>query len=134
MGDDMSYQELVNSVTPKENKWKNMIIAFLSGGVIGALSEVFVRFFDVNIMLIIWIVIASILTGMTVFDDMVDKFKMGVIIPITGFSHSVTSSSLDYKYEGFVTGIGSNYFKLAGSVILYGVISAAIFALIRSII
>lgn len=134
MGDDMSYQELVDSVTPKENKWKNMIIAFLSGGVIGALSEVFVRFFDVNIMLIIWIVIASILTGMTVFDDMVDKFKMGVIIPITGFSHSVTSSSLDYKYEGFVTGIGSNYFKLAGSVILYGVISAAIFALIRSII
>lgn len=134
MGDDMSYQELVDSVTPKENKWKNMIIAFLSGGVIGALSEVFVRFFDVNTMLIIWIVIASILTGMTVFDDMVDKFKMGVIIPITGFSHSVTSSSLDYKYEGFVTGIGSNYFKLAGSVILYGVISAAIFALIRSII
>lgn len=134
MGDDMSYQELVDSVTPKENKWKNLIVAFLSGGVVGAISQIFVSLFDTNIMLIIWIVIASILTGMTVFDDMVDKFKMGVIIPITGFSHSVTSASLDYKHEGLVTGIGSNYFKLAGSVILYGIVSATVFALLRSII
>lgn len=130
----MSYQELVNSVTPKENKWKNMIIAFLSGGVVGSISQILVSVLDVNTMLIIWIVIASLLTGMGVFDDLVDKFKMGVIIPITGFSHSVTSSSLDYKSEGFVTGIGSNYFKLAGSVILYGIVSATIFALIRSLI
>lgn len=130
----MSYQELVDSVTPKENKWKNMIIAFLSGGVIGAFSQLFVSLLDVNVMLIIWIVIASILTGMGVFDDFVDKFKMGVIIPITGFSHSVTSSSLDYKSEGFITGIGSNYMKLAGSVILYGIVSATLFALIRGLI
>lgn len=130
----MSYQELVDSVTPKENKWKNLLIAFVSGGVVGAVSEIMVRISDVNMMLIIWIVIASILTGMGVFDNLVDKFKMGIIIPITGFSHSVTSSSLEYKCEGFVTGIGSNYFKLAGSVILYGVLSATLFALIRSLI
>ena len=85
-------------------------------------------------MLIIWIVIASILTGMGVFDDFVDKFKMGVIIPITGFSHSITSSSIDYKSEGFITGIGSNYMKLAGSVILYGIVSATIFATIRGLL
>lgn len=130
----MSYQELVDSVTPKENKWKNLIIAFLSGGVIGGFSQLFVSLLDVNMMLIIWIVIASILTGMGVFDDFVDKFKMGVIIPITGFSHSVTSSSLDYKSEGFITGIGSNYMKLAGSVILYGIVSATLFAIIRGLI
>lgn len=134
MGDDMSYQELVDSVTPKENKWKNLLVAFLSGGVIGALSQIFVSLFDVNIMLVIWIVVASILTGMTVFDDMVDKFKMGVIIPITGFAHSITSASLDYKYEGLITGIGSNYFKLAGSVILYGIVSATIFAILGSLL
>ncbi len=129
----MSYQELVDSVTPKENKWKNMI-AFFSGGVMGLLSELLVNVFDVNVMLIIWIVIASILTGMGVFDDFVDKFKMGVIIPITGFSHSITSSSIDYKSEGFITGIGSNYMKLAGSVILYGIVSATIFATIRGLL
>ena len=130
----MSYQELVDSVTPKEKKKKNMMIAFFSGGVMGLLSELLVNVFDVNVMLIIWIVIASILTGMGVFDDFVDKFKMGVIIPITGFSHSITSSSIDYKSEGFITGIGSNYMKLAGSVILYGIVSATIFATIRGLL
>ncbi len=124
----MSYQELVDSITPKENKWKNIIVAFFSGGVVGLFSELFVSLLDVNVMLIIWIVIASILTGMGVFDDFVDKFKMGVIIPITGFSHSITSSSIDYKSEGLITGIGSNYMKLAGSVILYGIVSATLFA------
>lgn len=130
----MSYQELVDSVTPKENKWKNMIIAFVSGGVMGLLSELLVSVFDVNIMLIIWIVLASILTGMGVFDDFVDKFKMGVIIPITGFSHSVTSSSIDYKSEGLITGIGSNYMKLAGSVILYGIVTSTVLALLRGLL
>ena len=130
----MSYQELVKSVTPKENKWKNLIVAFLSGGVIGAVSQVLVSALGVEYMMVIWIVLASILTGMSVFDDMVDKFKMGVIIPTTGFAHSITASAIDYKSEGFVTGIGSNCFKLAGSVIIYGIISAAVLALVRGIL
>ena len=93
----MNYKKLVESLTPKENRLKNMLIAFLSGGTIGAISEILVKCFSVEYMLVIWIVLASFLTGLGVFDDIVDKFKMGVIIPITGFSHSVTSSSLEYK-------------------------------------
>ena len=59
---------------------------------------------------------------------------MGLIIPITGFAHSMQSAMLDYKKEGLVYGFGSNIFKLAGSVILYGVVSAYIFGLIRFLI
>ena len=130
----MTYKELVKKMTPKENKWKNAFKAFISGGIIGAVSEVIVSFTSPTCMLITWIFLASIITGFGVFDDIVDKFKMGVIIPITGFAHSVTSASLEYKREGFVTGIGSNYFKLAGSVILYGIVSASIFAFIRGML
>lgn len=130
----MTYKELVKKMTPKENKWKNAFIAFVSGGGIGAVSEIIVSITNPTCMLITWIFLASIITGFGVFDDIVDKFKMGVIIPITGFAHSVTSASLEYKREGFVTGIGSNYFKLAGSVILYGIVSASIFAFIRGLI
>ena len=130
----MNYKNLVESLTPKENRLKNMLIAFLSGGTIGAISEILVKCFSVEYMLVIWIVLASFLTGLGVFDDIVDKFKMGVIIPITGFSHSVTSSSLEYKNEGLITGIGSNYFKLAGSVILYGILSASVLALVKGLI
>ena len=52
-------------------------------------------------------------------------------IPITGFAHSMTSAALDYRKEGLIYGIGSNIFKLAGSVILYGVVSAWLFGMIR---
>ena len=130
----MDYKKLVDSLTPKENKLKNILYAFISGGVIGSISEILVKCFQVENMLVIWIVIASILTGAHVFDNIVEKFKMGVIIPITGFSHSVTASELEYKSEGLITGIGSNYFKLAGSVILYGILSARILALLKGLI
>lgn len=130
----MDYKKLVDSMTPKENKWKNIFISFIAGGIIGAISEILLKCFSPEYMLVIWIVIASILTGFGVFDSIVEKFKMGIIIPITGFSHSITSASLDYKNEGLITGLGSNYFKLAGSVILYGILSASILALLKGLI
>ena len=55
-------------------------------------------------------------------------------IPITGFAHSVTSSALDYKKDGLITGLGANVFKLAGSVILYGIVSAFILAVIKVVL
>ncbi|MDE6141219.1 MAG: SpoVA/SpoVAEb family sporulation membrane protein, partial [Bacilli bacterium] len=88
----------------------------------------------VDAMLIAWIVAASLLTGLGKFDTIVDYLKMGVIIPITGFAHSVSSASLEYKEEGFITGIGANFLKLAGSVILYGIVAASILALVRCLL
>ena len=82
-------------------------------------------------MLITFIFITCLLTGLGIFDKLVKRFKMGLIIPITGFAHSMQSSILDYKKEGPIYGFGSNIFKLAGSVILYGIVSAYIFGLIR---
>ena len=46
----------------------------------------------------------------------------------------MTSAAIEYRREGFVTGLGSNMFKLAGSVILFGVVSAYAFGLLRIII
>ena len=77
---------------------------------------------------------ASLLTAFGFFDNWVTKCKCGLIIPTTGFAHSVTSSALDYKKDGLITGLGSNFFKLAGSVILYGVISAFILVIVRVVI
>lgn len=130
----MNYQNIVKNLTPKEKRLENAFIAFFSGGLIGAMSEILVSSLGVDVMLIAWIVVASFLTGLGKFDTIVDYLKMGVIIPITGFSHSVSSSALEYKEEGFITGIGANYLKLAGSVILYGIIAASILALVRCLL
>ena len=80
------------------------------------------------------IIIASILTALGIFDVLVTKFKSALIIPITGFAHSMTSAALEYKHEGLVLGIGANIFKLAGTVILYGVVSVYIFGIIRLVL
>ncbi len=135
------YKEITNEIVPKEDKLKNGITAFIVGGFVGLLGQIIVSVlegnFDVthkdatSIMIIILIFIASLCTALGFFDNLVSKAKAGLIVPITGFAHAMTSSMIDYKKEGLITGIGANAFKLTGSVILYGVVSAYIFGIIR---
>ena len=135
------YKELIDETVAKEDKVKNGITAFLIGGLVGMIGQIIVSVLENNfniihkdatsIMIVILIFIASLLTALGVFDDLVSKAKAGLIVPITGFAHAMTSSMIDYKKEGLVTGIGSNAFKLTGSVILYGVVSAYIFGIVR---
>ncbi|MDO5568789.1 MAG: SpoVA/SpoVAEb family sporulation membrane protein [bacterium] len=135
------YQKLVKRKSPKENWIKNGILVFISGGILGSLSELLLNCYatwlsiprkDAGILVILTlIVISSLLTAFGVFDVLVNTFKSALIIPITGFAHSITSAALEYKNEGLILGIGANIFKLGGTVILYGVVSVYIFGLIR---
>lgn len=138
------YQKIVDKHTPAENKVGNLITAFVVGGSLGTLAnfliELYTYLFHISTkeagghMLVTFIFVACLLTSLGVFDRLVQKGKMGLIIPITGFAHSMQSAILDYKKEGLIYGFGSNMFKLAGSVILYGVVSAYVFGLVRFII
>ena len=138
------YQRIVDSHKPVEHRGQNAFIAFVTGGIVGVIGqllvELYTRFLDVStkdasvFMIITLIFIASLFTAMGFFDKWVNFCRCGLIIPITGFAHSMTSAALEYRKEGFVTGVGSNIFKLAGTVILYGVVSAWFFGLLRLLI
>lgn len=135
------YKKLVKSMSPKENRLKNIVVAFFVGGLIGFLGEFIIYFLmesfgmaksDAYIWLCLTIILSGVLlTAFGFFDNWFNKCKCGLIIPTTGFAHSVASCALDYKKEGLVTGLGANFFKLAGSVILYGVISAFILTIVK---
>ncbi len=135
------YKKIVDRVTPKPKRLKNAILVFIYGGIFGSLSELllegYMMWFDLPrkesgiLVTLSLIVLASFLTAIGVFDKWVMTLKSALIIPITGFAHSMTSAALDYKNEGLVLGIGANIFKLAGTVILYGIVSVYIFGLIR---
>ena len=84
-------------------------------------------------MIITIILITCILTGVGVYDKIAKYLGAGIFIPITGFANSMCSSALESKTEGLIFGIGSNMFKLAGSVITYGVVSAYLVSLVRYI-
>ena len=142
--DNEEYKKLISKYKPKENNIKNALLAFLSGGVLGLLGQVLTSLYEYllnipntiasTLMIVTLIFFGVLFTGMGFFDKWVNYFKCGLIIPITGFAHSMMSSTMEYKKEGLVTGIGSNMFKLSGTVIAYGVISATIFGFIRLLI
>ena len=139
--DKEEYKKIVKKNLPKEPRIKNSIVAFLSGGFLGvfsqAISSFLINTFEMSKILsyslvcLIMVVVASLLTALGVFDDLITKFKCGLIIPTTGFAHSVTSSAMEYRKDGLITGLGSNFFKLAGSVILYGIIAAFFLCLLK---
>lgn len=138
------YKELVKKHTPKENRLFNGIIAFLIGGLIGVIGEFLIEFYVSYLeistkeagtfMIITLIFVGCLLTCLSFFDKWVNFAKAGLFIPITGFAHAMMSAALDYKKEGLVTGIGASMLKLAGSVIIFGVVSAYVFGLIRILI
>lgn len=135
------YKTLVDKYKPKENRLYNGLIAFLVGGIMGVIGEFLVEFYSSwlhistaqagTFMIITLIFVGCLLTCFGFFDKWVNFAKAGLIVPITGFAHSMMSAALEYRKEGLVTGLGANMFKLAGTVIIFGVVSAYAFGLIR---
>ena len=138
------YKKIVDKYTPNEPRLKNAFIAFVIGGFMGALGNLLVDaysfYFDLStkdasvFMIITLVFLGCFLTCLGFFDKWVNFAKCGLIIPITGFAHAMMSAALEYRKEGLVTGLGANMFKLAVSVIIFGVVSAYIFGLLRIII
>ncbi|MBR2832883.1 MAG: SpoVA/SpoVAEb family sporulation membrane protein [Bacilli bacterium] len=138
------YKTLVDKHTPKENILYNSIIAFITGGIMGIIGQFLIDFYAALLliptkeaavfMISTLIFISCLLTSLGFFDKWVNFAKCGLIIPITGFAHATMSAALEYRKEGFVTGLGANMLKLSGAVIIFGVISAWTFSVIRALI
>lgn len=138
------YKKIVDRYTPKENRLYNGMIAFITGGLMGVIGQglidVYSYFLDMStkdasvLMITTLIFLGCLLTCLGFFDKWVNFARAGLIIPITGFAHSMMSAALEYRKEGMVTGIGANMLKLAGTVIIFGVVSAYTFGMLRLIL
>ena len=135
------YSSVIKNHEVKPNYLKNMISAFFFGGLVCLIGQgliwLYVNVFDVTekdastYMLVTMILIASLLTGIGIYDEFGQISKAGGFVPITGFANSLTASALEGKSEGIVFGIATNMFKLAGTVIVFAVMSGFVFGLIR---
>ncbi len=134
--DKKVYKKVLENNKVKRPIFLNAIKAFFVGGIICLIAQGLLYLFkDIlnlpldqsnSLMYIVVVGVTSILTGIGVFDKIGQFSGAGTLIPITGFSNSMTSSALESKSEGIVLGIMSNMFKLAGAVIAAGVVSAFI--------
>lgn len=126
---------------PKQTKGKNALTAFVCGGTMGLIGQILLELYintlgfekdsALSLMIVTFIFVTALLTGLGVYDKIAQKCGAGLFIPISGFANSLTSAAMEGRSEGPVYGIGSNMFKLAGSVLTYGVVSACIFGSIR---
>ncbi|RFB14972.1 stage V sporulation protein AC [Bacillus sp. HNG] len=138
------YQAFQKQRETKRPLLKNCINAFLTGGIICLIGQViqtfYIYFFDFteqtagNPTVATLIFISMLFTGFGVYDRIAQFGGAGSAVPVTGFGNAVISAAIEHRTEGFVLGVGGNMFKLAGSVILFGVFSAFIIATIKTIL
>ena len=137
----ITYNNVVEKNKKMTCKTKNAFMAFIGGGVIALIGQgfydIFFNLFNIDdknaltLTLVTIIFISAILTGIGIFDKIAQYLGAGSFVPISGFSNALTSSALESKSEGLIFGIGSNMFKLAGSVITYGIVSSYILGIVK---
>lgn len=144
MGEKISkenYKQQIKSFQPKSSFFKNCMKAFIIGGLICMIGQgfqnLYVAYFDFTERtaaaptIATLIIITALLTGFGVFDKIGQFAGAGTLVLVTGFANSIVSAALEHKSEGLVLGIANNMFKIAGSVLVYGVVAAAIMGFIR---
>lgn len=134
-------EKVKKETNPKRKIFLNCVLSFLIGGIICVVGQVFTNIYEkylhlesdiANIYSVITMVfLGSFFTGLGIYDKIGQIAGCGTIIPITGFANSMTSSALESKSEGVILGIINNMFKLAGSVIVVGVVSGVVVGAIR---
>ncbi|QPG23061.1 stage V sporulation protein AC [Bacillus velezensis] len=136
-----NYKTKVKDYQPKPPYVWNCVKAFLIGGLIcligQALQDFHIHFFNFNEKTAgnptaaTLILISALLTGFGIYDRLGQFAGAGSAVPVTGFANSMTSAALEHRSEGLVLGVATNMFKLAGNVIVFGVVAAYIVGLIR---
>lgn len=135
------YKKFAKERVPKRPILKNAVRAFIAGGIICTIGQglqwMFITYFGFteinagNPTVAILIILSVLLTGLGVYDHIAQWAGAGTAVPVTGFANTIASAAIEHRTEGYVLGVGGNMFKLAGSVIAYGVFSAFVVALIK---
>ena len=133
------YSKMVKEASKKSPKVKDCFFAYLIGGFICVIGQLFSELYKVlgfnedqvkMLVPITLIFLAVLLTALRIFEKIAKLAGAGTLVPITGFANAVASPAMEYKPEGFVLGVGANMFKIAGPVIVYGTVASAVYGLI----
>jgi stage V sporulation protein AC len=139
-----NYLNYVKSISPKTNEKRSLFRAFLVGGLICSIGQtiriVFEQFLGLSgdelsgFVSAVMIFLGAFLTGLGVYDRIGKFAGGGSIVPITGFANSVVSPAIEFKTEGFIYGVASKMFVIAGPIIVFGIASSVLVGLIYYVI
>lgn len=140
---EQEYKDLAQRQKPKTPVVRNVLVAYLVGGLICVLGQAITQLYlrlgfspeDVgNPTAATLILISAVLTGLGVYDVIGQFAGAGSAVPVTGFANSVVSAALEFKREGLVLGVGARMFSLAGPVIVCGAVTAFVVGIIKALL
>ena len=139
---DMSPKEYKAYVEQKAKKSpivKDVALAFIIGGLICVVGQAIqdgwsaagLNQEDAGTATSICLVLLSArLTGFNLYNKIARYGGAGTLVPITGFANAVVSPAIDFKSEGFITGMAAKMFTVAGPVIVFGTLASVIYGVI----
>lgn len=137
---NQQYGAYVNSKSKPSPIWKNLIWAFLVGGLICTGGQALLNLFQfmglnetgaatgVSVTLIF---LSALFTGLGLFDKLAKRAGAGTLVPITGFANAMVSPALEFKSEGLVMGVSAKMFTIAGPVLVFGISASIIYGILR---
>ena len=137
------YQNITQRLMPRRPIWRNLVWAFLIGGIICEAGQGVQWFFMQHHMstkaastptAIVMVGLGALLTGFGVYDRIVKLGGMGGSLPITGFANAMVAPAMEFKTEGLIMGIGARLFSVAGPVLVYGMSTAFVVGALRYLI
>lgn len=136
---NQEYNEYVKQVTPTHSLPANMLKAFITGGIICLIGQVFLNLAGDTFGLdketagswcsMLLVFLSVLLTGLNIYPSIANWGGAGALVPITGFANSVAAPAIEFQKEGQVFGIGCKIFTIAGPVILYGIFTSWVLGL-----
>lgn len=133
------YDELTKKASPKTKSYKTIPSAFVIGGLICVIGQLLLSYYEKGglsaetastLVSITLVLIAAVLTGLNIYDNIAKLGGAGTLVPITGFSNAVCAPALEFKSEGLILGLGAKMFIIAGPVIVYGVLTSIAYGVI----
>lgn len=136
---ERQYGKLVQQISPKSPIGKDCLLAFIVGGGICTLGQLFANWYQMLELSkddaymaasMSLVVLSALLTGLSLYDNLAKYAGAGTLVPITGFANSIAAPAVEFKTEGFILGVGAKMFTIAGPVIVYGVSASVVYGLI----
>lgn len=139
---EIEYEKMKQTMSKKSNLLKDCIIAFVTGGGICIIAQLFKDLITSKSLMsllntgdeksastltvLFMVLLGAILTALNVYDNIGKICGAGSIVPITGFANSIVSSAMEFRSEGHILGVGAQMFICAGPVIVYGTAASVI--------
>ena len=136
---EREYGKLVDELSPDSPMGKDCVIAFVVGGLICTLGQVFLELYGKlgldkdnagTAASMTLVALSALLTGLSLYDNLAKYAGAGTLVPITGFANAVAAPAVEFKTENWINGVGSKMFVIAGPVIVYGVAASVVYGFI----